>query len=97
MPGSGAGKFSEEGNENSFARLRVQIGKDAERATFAQHSQRLPGRTLFVDRAIAKSRSDPLDHFFDALIVQRANQKTNRILQRRPAKTVQLPDAQMAG
>ena len=94
--GSRAGELSEEGNKNSFARLRVEIREDAERATFAQHSQRLSGCTLFIDRSIAKPRPDALDHFFDARIVERANQETDRILKRRPAEAVQFPATQVA-
>ena len=94
--GSRAGELSEEGNKNSLARLRVEIRQDAERATFTQHSQRLSGCTLFIDRSIAKPRPDALDHFFDAWIVERAHEETERILKRRPAEAVEFPATQVA-
>ena len=36
--GSCAGELSKKGNKNSFARLRIEIRKDAECATFTQHT-----------------------------------------------------------
>src|SRR3977135_487942 len=78
-------------------RMRIQVGQDSQRTAGAQHSDGFARRALFVDGAIAETRPDLFNHFFDARVVNRTDQETGWIFERRPAKTQKFPGAQMSG
>ena len=48
----------EEGNEDAFLRLRVEVCEDAERAAFFKHAQGCAGGHLFINRLIAEARAN---------------------------------------
>src|SRR5215813_2417643 len=86
----------EEWNKDPFVWLSVQVREYPQRASGFEYAQRLASRVLFVDGAISKSSSDAFNHGLDARIVYWANQKANRIFERRPAKAEHFPRAQVS-